>query len=119
MKSLLIVIEEEYLSKGMAIALMNDYQSIHTTKNPFEAIEILERESIDAIISDAKFSTISVEKYISRLEKASKKATKIIILHEDPNEDYIQSDKIIFRQKPISIINIIEILKSNSKSKIN
>ncbi len=119
MKSLLIVIEEEYLSKGIALGLMNDYQSIHTTKNPYEAIEILKKDNINAIISEVKFSTISVKKYLSSLEKDSKKATKIIILYEDQNQDFIKSEKFIFIQKPIAILNIIETLKSNSKTKIN
>ena len=119
MKSLLIVIEEEYLSKGIALGLMNDYQSIHTTKNPYEAIEILKKENIDAIISEVKFSTISVKKYLERLDKVSKKTKKRIIIHEDPTGDYNLSEEFIFIQKPIAILNIIETLKSNSKTKIN
>ncbi len=43
MNSLLIVINEEYLSKGIALALMDYFQSIHTTKNPYDAIEIVRK----------------------------------------------------------------------------
>jgi len=61
LKSLLIVINEEYLSKGITLALLEHFKSIHTTQNPFEAIEICKNEMIDIVISNVNFSTIKPE----------------------------------------------------------
>ena len=38
------MLNEEYLSKGIALGVIDYFQSIHTTKNPYEAIEILKNE---------------------------------------------------------------------------
>lgn len=117
MRSLLIVIKEEYLSKGIALALMDYFQSIHTTKNPYEAIEILDNEKIDIIISELDFKTIKPNDYFEKLVIYSQNVNSIVILKEtDFNMiDFKPEPKIIVEEKPISIPKIIELIKILNK----
>ena len=114
LRSLLIVIKEEYLSKGIALALMDYFQSIHNTKNPYEAIEILKKEKIDIIISGVDFKTIEPDDYVESVINHTKQAAAIIIINDasfSMNESSTEAN-IILQQKPISIPNIINLIKS-------
>ena len=117
MRSLLIVIKEEYLSKGIALALMDYFQSIHTTKNPYEAIEICKKEMIDIVISNVNFSTIKPEEYLSSISNYANKSKSIIIIKDAPFkiEDYNSTPDIIIKEKSVSIKDIKEIINSINK----
>ena len=91
MRSLLIVIKEEHLSKGIALALMDYFPTIHTTKNPYEAIELLKNEKIDVIITGLDFIIKDGSFSISEFNSAT---------------------NIIIQQKPILIPNIIRLIQS-------
>ena len=114
MRSLLIVIKEEYLSKGIALASMDYFQSIHTTKNPYEAFEILNNEKIDIIISELDFKTIKPNEYFEKLVIHSQSINSIVILKDTDFNivDFNPESKIIVEEKPISIPNIIGLIKS-------
>ncbi len=84
MKSLLLVINEEYLSKGIALALMDHFQSIHTTKNPYEAIEILSKDNIDTVITELNFSTIEAKIYVKKMMEVINKKCNLIIIKDAP-----------------------------------
>ena len=117
MKSLLLVISEEYLSKGIALALMDHFQSIHTTKNPYEAIEILSKDNIDTVITELNFSTIEVKEYTTKIFDELKKDCNLIIIKDASFqlEEMIVNQNIIIQQKPISIKTIISIINSIKK----
>jgi len=119
LKSLLIVIKDEFLSKGIALGLLDYFQSIHTTKNPFEAIEIVKNESIDIIISNVNFSTLEPGKYISSITQFAKTTKRIIIIKDAPfNLEEINSRReIIIKEKSISLKSIIKIIKSVEQNK--
>ena len=114
MNSLLIVINEEYLSKGIALALMDYFQTIHTTKNPFEAIKILKREKIDSVITELNFNTIEAKEYTNKIIEGIGSQCNLIIVKDAPLEiDELNSKQnIIVQQKPISIKKIISIINS-------
>jgi len=119
MKSLLLVINEEYLSKGIALALMDYFQSIHTTKNPYEAIEILNKDNIDTVITELNFSTIEAKIYLNKMMDVINKKCNLIIIKDAPLEldEVITSPNLIIQQKPISIQNILDVIKTiNEKS---
>ena len=119
MKSLLLVINEEYLSKGIALALMDHFQSIHTTKNPYEAIEILSKDNINTVITELNFSTIEAKIYLKKLMEVINKKHNLIIIKDAPLEldQVITTQNLIIQQKPISIQNILGVIKSiNEKS---
>jgi DNA-binding NtrC family response regulator len=120
MKSLLLVISEEYLSKGIALALMDHFQSIHTTKNPYEAIEILSKDNIDIVITELNFSTIEVKEYTTKIFDELKKDCNIIIIKDAPFqlEEMNVNQNIIIQQKPISIKTIISIINSIKENSI-
>lgn len=114
MKSLLIVINEEYLSKGIALALMDHFQSIHTTKNPYEAIDLVRKGKIDTILTELSFNTIESKDYTKKIIETMGNECNLIIIKDAPLEiDTISSyQNIIIQQKPISIKNIISIINS-------
>ena len=114
MNSLLIVINEEYLSKGIALALMDYFQTIHTTKNPFEAIKILKREKIDSVITELNFNTIEAKEYTNKIIEGIGSQCNLIIVKDAPLEiDELNSKQnIIVQQKPISIKKIISLINS-------
>ena len=114
MNSLLIVINEEYLSKGIALALMDYFQTIHTTKNPYEAIKILKREKIDSVITELNFNTIEATEYTNKIIEGIGSQCNLIIVKDAPLEiDELNSKQnIIVQQKPISIKKIISLINS-------
>ena len=114
MKSLLIVIKEEYLAKGIALALMDYFQTIHTTKNPYEAIKILKRGKIDSVITELNFSTIEAIEYSRKIIKSLSSHCNLIIIKDAPLEidEFSSKQNIIVQQKPISIKKIISIINS-------
>ena len=114
MKSLLIVISEEYLSKGIAIALMDSFQSIHTTKNPYEAVEILIKENIDIIITEVNFNTIETDNYIDKLINLSSSPKLIILIKDSKIKIDLNhlSENIVIEEKPISVQHIKTIISS-------
>ena len=114
MNSLLIVINEEYLSKGIALALMDYFQTIHTTKNPYEAIKILKREKIDSVITELNFNTIEAKEYTNKIIEGIGSQCNLIIVKDAPLEiDELNSKQnIIVQQKPISIKKIISLINS-------
>ena len=121
MKSLLIVIKEEFLSKGIALALMNYFQSIHTTKNPYDAIKMVKEEKINVVITELRFETLDSDGYLEKLTNASPKGTSIIIIKDDTIslKDSANGINIIIQEKPISLQYIKTIIKSlehNSKT---
>ena len=120
MNSLLIVINEEYLSKGIALALMDYFQTIHTTKNPFEAIKILKREKIDSVITELNFNTIEATEYTNKIIEGIGSQCNLIIVKDAPLEiDELNSKQnIIVQQKPISIKKIISIINSITDNSI-
>ena len=120
MNSLLIVINEEYLSKGIALALMDYFQTIHTTKNPYEAIKILKREKIDSVITELNFNTIEATEYTNKIIEGIGSQCNLIIVKDAPLEiDELNSKQnIIVQQKPISIKKIISIINSITDNSI-
>lgn len=120
MNSLLIVINEEYLSKGIALALMDYFPSIHTTKNPFEAIELVRKGKIDTIITELCFNTLESREYTTKLIDAMSLQCTLIIIKDSPLEINKISSKqnIIIQQKPISIKKIISIINSIKENSI-
>ena len=108
------MVKEEYLSKGLAIALMDYFQSIHTTKNPYEAIKILKNEKIDIVISELGFNTIKPNEYLEKVNCHSKFVNSIVILNdiEHSLEELKLEANIFIEKKPISIPNIIGKIKS-------
>lgn len=117
LKSLLIVINDEYLSKGITLALIENFKSIHTTKNPFEAIEICKNEIIDIVISNVNFSTIKPEEYLSSISNYANKSKSIIIIKDAPFkiEDYNSTADMVIKEKSVSIKDIKEIINSINK----
>ncbi len=114
MDSLLIVIKEKSLAKGLALALMDNFQSIHTTKSPFTALKIIQTEKIDLIITEITFNTIENDTYIDRLTNFSQIGSTIIILN-DGSFSLSKETKllnIIIQQKPISVKQIRNIIDS-------
>ena len=83
LNSLLIVVKEDQLTKGIALGLMDHFQSIHTTKNPYEAIEIVKNNKIEAVITDLSFSTIEPKSYIDKIMTSSKTLSSLIILSDE------------------------------------
>lgn len=124
MKSLLIVIKEEFLAKGIALALMDNFQSIHTAKNPYDAINIVKEEKVNVIITELRFETIDSDSFLDKLTTASLKGTTFIII-KDNTISLKESSKninIIIHEKPISlqhIKTIIESLEHNYKTQNN
>ena len=114
MNSLLIVINEEYLSKGIALALMDYFQTIHTTKNPYEAIKILKREKIDSVITELNFNTIDAAEYTKKIIEGMSSQCNLIIVNDAPLEidEFSSWQNIFIQQKPISIKKIISIINS-------
>jgi hypothetical protein len=98
---------------------MDHFQSIHTTKNPYEAIEILNTENIDTVITELNFNTIEAKTYSKKILNVIKKECNLIFIKDSQLEldNTITTPNIIIQQKPISIQRIIEIIKSiNEKS---
>ncbi|VAX16173.1 hypothetical protein MNBD_IGNAVI01-2132 [hydrothermal vent metagenome] len=114
MKSLLLLIKDEYLSKGIAVALMDYFTSIHSTKNPFEAINIVKNKSIDFIITEVEFNTLDTQGYIEEIFRHVKQNTQVIIIKDeylDLSKLKSNTDLIIFN-KPLSIQKIINVVRS-------
>jgi len=120
MKSLLIVIKEEFLAKGIALALMDDFQSIHTAKNPYDAIRIAKEENINVVITELGFETLDGNSYLQKLTSVASKGTTVLIINDGEivlNE--LSSDiNIIIQQKPISVLNIKTLIKSLKENTI-
>lgn len=114
MRSLLIVIKEEHLSKGLALAFMDHFQSIHTTKNPYEAVELLRKEKIDTVITEVNFNTITANSYIKGIIKEMQSQCNLIVIKDArfEIEEFGSNQNIIIQQKPISIKTIISIINS-------
>jgi len=112
MESLLIVIKERSFAKGLALALMDTFQSIHTTKSPFTALKITETERIDLIITEISFDTIESNIYIKKITDYLPTSSTIIILNDGSFSLPIETQltNIIIQQKPISIKQIIKII---------
>lgn len=122
MRSLLIVIKEEQFSKGLALAFMDHFQSIHTTKNPYEAVELLRKEKIDTVITEVNFNTIAANSYIKGIINEMKSQCNLIVIEDAPFEieEFGSNQNIIVQQKPISIktmISIINSIEENSTEK--
>lgn len=120
MKSLLVVIKEEYLVKGIALALLDHFQSIHTTKNPYNAIKIVKEEKINVVITELRFDTLDSKSYLERLTSVASKGTTVIIIRDgEMLLGELSSDiNIIIQQKPISVPNIKKIIKSLKENTI-
>ncbi len=105
MQSLLIVVKEDFLAKGIALALMDDFQSIHTTKNSYDAFNILEREKIDVIITETIFNTIESDVYLQKIISLLAHGSSVIVLNEASLSlpQFNKRINIILQQKPISI----------------
>ncbi len=120
MRSLLIIIKEKFLAKGLALALMDSFQSIHTTKNPFTAFKILRNEKIDLIISEVTFDTIESSIYIEKLTNNSNKDSSIIIIND--GEFFLSGSakqiKSIIATEQLSVIEIKSIIDSLQKQQI-
>jgi len=114
MRSLLIVVKEEFLAKGIALAMMEKFQSIHTTQNPFEALKIAANERIDLTITELKFKTLDSKSYLNKIVDVSKIGSTIILLQDDDLSVDKQEKElnIIIQQRPISIKNILNVIKS-------
>ena len=122
MRSLLIVVKEEFLAKGLALALMDNFQSIHTTKNPFTALNIINTENIDLVITEITFDTIESSTYIDKITDSSKMDSTIIILNDGTFTLSHNEKKMnfIILSKPISVKKILEIIDmASSKLNIN
>jgi PleD family two-component response regulator len=113
LKSALIAVSEEYLSKGIALALLDQFQSINSTRNPFEALSILNDRQIDLIITEVLFSTIEPDEYLKKLVNNSQGVGNIIVLKDSEFkvEEYESQTNLVIQQKPISIKNIINIIE--------
>ena len=122
MKSLLIVIKEEFLSKGIALALMDSFQSIHTTRNPFDAINIVKEEKINVVITELGFETLDCNSYFKKLSSVASKGTTVIVIKDgEMLLSELLSDiniNIIIQQKPISVTNINNLIKSLKENTI-
>jgi len=120
MKSLLIVIKDEFLAKGVALALMDDFQTIHSTKNPYDAINIVKEEKISVVITELGFETLDSNSYLEKLTRiASQGITLIVIKDGEILLKELSSDiNIIIQQKPISVPNIKKIIKSLKENTI-
>ncbi len=120
MKSLLIVIKEDFLSKGIALALMDYFQSIHTTKNPYDAIKMVKEEKINVVITELRFETLDSKSYLEKLTNASLKGTSIIIIKDDTIslKELTKNINIIIQEKPISLQQIKTIIKSLEQNSI-
>jgi len=113
-KSLLLLVKDEYLSKGIAVALMDYFTSIHSTKNPFEAINIVKNKSIDLIITEVEFNTLDTQSYIDEIFRYINQNTQVMIIKDeylDMSKLKSNTDLIIF-SKPLSIQKIINVVKS-------
>lgn len=118
MKSLLIAIKEEHLSKGIALALMDYFPRIYNTKNPYEAIEIIKNDNVDIIITELNFNTIEAKEYFEKISKNVKEKCNVIILYDDSIDvsKFNLLPNMMVEPKPISIkkiINIINTIKIN------
>ena len=120
MKSLLIVIKEEFLVKGIALALMDHFQSIHTTKNPYVAIKMVKEEKINVVITELRFETLDSKSYLEKLSNASLQGTSIIIIKDDTItfKESTSNVNIIIQEKPISLMNIKNIIRSLEQNSI-
>jgi DNA-binding NtrC family response regulator len=118
MKSLLIVLNEDFLAKGIALALIDYFQSIHTTKNPYEAIEIITNQKIDILISDVNFKTINPERYVEAIKKKMDTINTVIFLENEglDIDNFSSGSNIIVQPKPISLKYIIDIVASINKN---
>lgn len=124
MKSLLVIIKEDFLAKGIALALMDNFQSIHTTKNPYDAINIVKEEKVDVVITELRFETIDSNSFFEKLTNASVKGTTFIIIRDNSIslKKTTKNINIIIQEKPISLQHIKTIIKSlehNSKTQNN
>ena len=120
MKSLLIVIKEEFLAKGIALALMDDFQSIHTTKNPYDAINIVKEEKVNVVITELDFETLDCNSYLEKLTRVVSKGITVIIIKDGEIllKDFPSDINIVIQQKPISVPNVKRIIKSLKENTI-
>ncbi len=120
MKSLLIVIKEEFLAKGIALALMDDFQSIHTTKNPYDAINIVKEEKVNVVITELGFETLDCNSYLEKLTRVASKGITVIIIKDGEIllKELSSNINIVIQQKPISIPNVKKIIKSLKENTI-
>lgn len=112
MKSLLLVVKEEFLSKGITLALLEYFPSIHSTKNSYEALKLLSTEKIDVVISEINFNTIDTYDYVKEIIKYSTTLKSIILLADSPLsiDDYGRLKNLTILPKPVSIQDIIHII---------
>ncbi|MCB9219854.1 MAG: hypothetical protein H6610_10405 [Ignavibacteriales bacterium] len=112
------MLNEEYLSKGIALGVIDYFQSIHTTKNPYEAIEILKNEKIDFLITDIDFKTIKSEEYIDEIICLSRNLETILLIdHATIKIENLDSTaKIIIQKKPVSLKSIINIVATINRN---
>ena len=110
MQTLLLVVKDDFLSKGIALGLLDTFRSIHTTKNPYEAIEISKQKDLDVIITNIGFDTLDSDKFLSELSFHSKSCKAIIILKDAPFtiKQLDTNCEIIIKDETVSVNGIIE-----------
>jgi DNA-binding NtrC family response regulator len=106
-KSILIVLNEEILAKGIAVALLDYFQSVHIIKNPFEVLEKINAENIEVIITDLQFNTMDSDYYLKNLLNKNPLPKIFIVEDEDPKILH-DENRIKIIKKPITIKSIIE-----------
>lgn len=119
MRSLLVVINEEHLSKGVALALMDHFPRIFITKNPYEAINILREEKVDIIVTELSFNTIETNDYLDNISKSYNNENNVILIYDDSIDinKFKLTPNMLLEPKPISIKKILTIV-NNIKDKL-
>jgi len=119
--NVLIVEDEELVLKQIKIILEDYIDNIFTAKNGVEALEIIQNNHIDILISDILMPIMDGIELISEIRNKSLNVSTVIITTAHSETEYLLSAIKLrvdgYLMKPINAIELIEIIQKSIRLK--
>lgn len=110
--SIVFVEDDIYVTKSFSRILDVTFKNVYYTKNGFEALEILETQKIDLVVTDLKMPIMDGFTLIEQVKKSYEKLPIVVVTALRCNEDEIKKlDVDGFILKPLDVVEFINTSK--------
>lgn len=110
--SIVFVEDDIYVTKSFSRILDVTFKNVYYTKNGFEALEILETQKIDLVVTDLKMPIMDGFTLIEQVKRSYEKLPIVVVTALRCDEDEIKKlDVDGFILKPLDVVEFINTSK--------